>query len=89
GDARETLEPALDYYQQQSKAGARGTTFNHDYAYALYVSAISRTDDAAGRRLRTADLDQAAKLIAGTSAEAQRLASMRYLSGLIAASRTQ
>ncbi len=87
-EARKVLQPALDYYRQQLKAGAKGTTFRHDYAYALYVSAIAQPADAAGRRQRNFDLDQASKLIAGASAEARRLTIMRYLAGLIAAART-
>lgn len=86
-EARKTLQPALDYYQQQFKAGASGTTFRADYAHALYVSAIARSADAAGAMQRKADLDEAAKLIAGMSDEAQRLTTTRYVSGLIAAAR--
>jgi tetratricopeptide (TPR) repeat protein len=84
-EARKTLQPALDYYQQQIKAGASGTTFRADYAHALYVSAIAQTADATGRKRRKADLEEAAKLIAGMSDEAQRLTTTRYVSGLIAA----
>ncbi|MBU6510111.1 MAG: hypothetical protein KGQ73_08015 [Gammaproteobacteria bacterium] len=84
-EARTALQPALDYYRQELKAGASGTTFRHDYAYALYVSAIAAPADAAGREQRNADLDQAAKLITGASAQAQKMFLFRYLSGQIAA----
>ncbi|MGH8152675.1 MAG: hypothetical protein ACREPF_08080 [Rhodanobacteraceae bacterium] len=87
-DAREVLQPALAYYAGEQQAGATGTTFRHDYAYALYVSALTAPKDAAGAKQRKADLDQAAKLIAGASAEAQRMAEFRYVSGLIAAARS-
>jgi tetratricopeptide (TPR) repeat protein len=82
--AQKALQPALAYYEGEQKAGAHGTTFRHDYAYALYVRAIASSADAAGQAQRKADLDQAAKLIAGTSAEAQKLSGMRQVSGLIA-----
>lgn len=88
-EARKTLQPALDYFRQELKAGATGTYFRLDYAYALYVSAISQADDAAGAKQRKADLDAAAGQIAGASAEAQKLADIRYVSGLIAAARTK
>ncbi|MHB8405599.1 MAG: nSTAND1 domain-containing NTPase [Gammaproteobacteria bacterium] len=86
-EARNVLQPALDYYRQQFKTGASGTTFRHDYAYALYVSAIAQPESAAGRRQRRTGLAEALRLLAGASAEAQRLTPMRYLAGLIAAAR--
>ncbi|WIG54773.1 MAG: hypothetical protein OJF61_000559 [Rhodanobacteraceae bacterium] len=86
-EARKTLQPALAYYAGEQKAGAAGTTFRHDYAYALYVSAISQPDDANGRKQRDAALTEAAAQIAGASAEAQKLADMRRLSDLIAKAR--
>lgn len=86
-EAQKTLQPALDYYEQQFKAGAKSTDFRSDYAYALYVAAIAAPADAAGRKQRNADLDQAAKLIAGASAQAQKMFQFRYLSGQIAAAR--
>jgi hypothetical protein len=87
-EAQKTLQPALAYYREQLHAGANGTRFRHDYAYALYVSAIAQSTDAAGAKQRKAELAAAAAQIAGASAEAQRLADMRYVSGLIAAART-
>ena len=83
-EAQKALQTVLAYYAGEQKARADGTTFRRDYAYALYVSAISAPNDAAGRKQRAADLDQASKLIAGASAEAQKLADMRHVSGLIA-----
>ncbi len=82
-EANKVLQPALTYYREQQQAGAHGTHFRHDFAYALYVSAISAPADAAGRRQRKADLDDADKQIAGASAEAQKLASLRHVGGLI------
>ncbi|MES2404682.1 MAG: hypothetical protein V4567_10160 [Pseudomonadota bacterium] len=86
-EARKLLQPALAYYIAEQKAGATGTTFRHDYAYALYVSAISQPGDANGRKQRDAALTEAAAQIAGASAEAQKLADMRRLSDLIAKGR--
>ncbi|MGH8378197.1 MAG: hypothetical protein ACRER7_04510, partial [Gammaproteobacteria bacterium] len=86
-EARNVLQPALDYYQQQFKAGASDTDFRHDYAYALYVSAIAAPKDAAGAKQRRVDLEEAAKLITGMSADARRLTTTRYVAGLIAHAR--
>ncbi|MGH8126271.1 MAG: hypothetical protein ACREPK_10560 [Rhodanobacteraceae bacterium] len=86
-EALKVLQPALAYYADQQKAGAQDTTFRHDYAYALYVDAIAQPTGAAGSKQRNADLDQAAKLIAGASTEAQRMAEFRYISGQIATAR--
>jgi tetratricopeptide (TPR) repeat protein len=86
-EAQKTLQPAFAYYQEQQQAGAQGITFRHDYAYALYVSAISSAADADGREKRRTALDEAATLIAGASAEAQQLSEMREVTGLIAAAR--
>jgi tetratricopeptide (TPR) repeat protein len=82
-EARTTLQPALAYYQQEQQAGEGGTSFRADYAYALYVSALASEPG-----LRETALNDAAALIAGASAQAQALADMRVLSGLIAAART-
>lgn len=86
-EAQRTLQPALAYYAAEQKAGANGTTFRHDYAYALYVSAISQPGDANGHKQRDAALTEAAAQIAGASAEAQKLSDMRRLSDLITKAR--
>jgi hypothetical protein len=85
GEALTALQPALAYYREQLQAGAHGTNFRRDFAYALYVSAIAAPADAAGQKQRRSDLDEAGKLIAGASTEAQKLADLRHVSGLIAA----
>jgi hypothetical protein len=87
-EAKRILQPALAYYTSEQKAGADGTTFRHDYAYALYVSAIAEPNDAAATRQREAALNQSAALIGGASPEAQKMADMRRVSGLISAART-
>jgi tetratricopeptide (TPR) repeat protein len=86
-EARTILEPALAYYGREQKAGASGTTFRRDHAYALYVSALAQPADAAGRARRSADLAEAAKVLGGASAEAMQLAEMRELAGWIATAR--
>ena len=48
-EARETLRPALEHCQRAQKAGATGLTYRRDCAYALYVSSLTESDDAAGR----------------------------------------
>jgi tetratricopeptide (TPR) repeat protein len=88
GGARAALQPALDWYRKQLAAGAYETQFRQDFAYALYVDAIAQQSDPAGRKQRAADLDQAGKLIAGASADAQKMADMKYTAGLIAKART-
>jgi hypothetical protein len=86
-EARSIIAPALAYYEREQKAGAKGTTFRRDYAYALYVSALAQADDSGGRAKRDADLGEAAKVLGGVSAEARQLADFRELAGWIAAAR--
>jgi hypothetical protein len=87
-EAQKVLQPALAWYEGEQKAGAKGTTFRHDFAYALYVDSLIAPAGAAGNKQRDADLEQAAKLIAGASAEAQQLVTMRRMSALIAKARS-
>jgi len=87
-EAQAVLQPAMAWYRQEQQAGATGTSFRHDYAYALYVDSLTAPAGATGSKQRDADLDQAAKLLAGASPEAQRLNSMRRVSGLVAKART-
>ncbi|HMB43469.1 MAG TPA: hypothetical protein VKM00_06255, partial [Luteimonas sp.] len=84
-EARTMLQPALAYYAREQEAGAKGTTFRGDYAYALYVSSLTEAADPAKRR---SALDQASALVAGASTEAQSLADMRELTRLIASGRS-
>jgi hypothetical protein len=87
-ETRSILQPALAHYEKEQQTGAHGTSFRRDYAYALYVDALARGADADGRAKRDAELGEAARLIAGTSPEVQRLSLVRELSDLIAAART-
>ncbi len=84
-EAREILQPALEHCRRAQKAGATGLTFRRDCAYALYVSALTESDDPAGQARRDAALSQATALVAGASAEAHRLADVREVNDLIAA----
>ncbi len=85
-DALVAVQPALDYYRSQEQAGAQEISFRYAYAYALYVSALAQPP---GQAQRGANLDAAAKLIDGASAEARELADMRELAGLIAAAQAK
>jgi hypothetical protein len=86
-ETRTILQPALAYYQKEQRGGAHGTSFRRDYAYALYVDALARGPDADSRAKRETGLAEAAKLIAGASAEVQKLSAVRELSDLIATAR--
>jgi hypothetical protein len=86
-EARAILQPALAYYQHEQDAGAHGTQFRRDSAYALYVNALTYTADI-DQPKREAALNAAATLIVGASAEAQNLADLREVADLIAAART-
>jgi hypothetical protein len=87
-EAQKVLQPVIAWYRQEQQAGATGTSFRYDYAYALYVDSLIAPAGAAGSKQRETDLDQAARLLAGASPEAQRLESMRRVSGLVAKPRT-
>jgi hypothetical protein len=78
------LESALDYYQKELLAGAKSTSFRRDYAYALYVSALSRPSTVAGRQQRAKDLAAADKQLKSMTEEAQNLATMHRLATWIA-----
>jgi len=86
-EARSTQESALTYYRQEQQAGARGTSFRYDFAYALYVSALARPANVEGHAQRNADLAEAAKMIDGASAEARRMATFRELTNWISSAR--
>ena len=84
-EAQAELTRALEYYGGEKQAGATNTPFRLEYAEALYASALARGADAAGRTARQRDLAEAAELLAGASAEVQRLSTTRELAGRIAA----
>jgi tetratricopeptide (TPR) repeat protein len=81
------VEPEIERYRAAQKGGAGGTTFQVDLANALFVSAISRPDDAAGRARKTADLAAAEKALAGLTPQARQLFDARDVVRRIAAAR--
>ncbi|MGH8865156.1 MAG: hypothetical protein ACREVZ_11040 [Burkholderiales bacterium] len=86
-EALAILEPALRYYRDEQRAGANDTSMRRDFASALYASALAYSADPDGRAKRDAALAEATRLIAGATAEARQLASMRDLVIWIAAAR--
>jgi hypothetical protein len=83
GEVQATLQPALAYYRRQQQDGAHDPQFRHDFAYALYVSAIAEPAHAQ----RDADLTEASAQIDGASGEAKGLADLREVASLIATAR--
>jgi hypothetical protein len=83
-EALALVQPILDGYRTEQKAGAGGTTFQRDLAYALYVSAIAQPGDVAGGSRRQAALAEAARAFDATSAEVKRLVDVRELESWIA-----
>jgi hypothetical protein len=80
-EALELLAPELRRYRAERAKGARDVDFQHDFAYALYVSALL-TDVP---RERDAALQEAELLLSELSREAQALFTVRRLKGRIAA----
>jgi hypothetical protein len=86
-EAREVLEPALEYFRERRAAGSAGTQFHLEYAEALYVSAIAQEADDAGRRARQQALAAATTELDRLSDEARQLLAARMLRERIAAAR--
>jgi tetratricopeptide (TPR) repeat protein len=86
-EAREVLEPALEYFRERRATGSAGTRFRLEYAEALYVSAIAQEDDAAGRRAREQALAAATAELDRLSDEARQLLAARMLRERIASAR--
>ena len=86
-EAREVLEPALDYFRARRAAGSAGTQFQLEYAEALYVSAIAQENDAAGGRVRQEALAAATSELDRLSDEARQLLAARMLHERIVAAR--
>ena len=87
-EARDALAPALEYYGREKKAGAAGTSFRLDYAYALLASALAQDSDAAGRAARQRALAAAESELAGASDEVRKLYRARDISARIASARS-
>jgi hypothetical protein len=83
-EAAAALAPALAYFRLEQERNAHGFFFRRAFAYALYVSALTRED--AGERAR--ELAEASRQLDALSAEARAMASVRELAALIAAART-
>jgi len=88
-DALTIVAPALEIYRELRTRDADGVDFRHDFAFALYVQALARADDADGLTQRRAGLDEAAALLDGLTDEAKQLHDQRELMGLIAGARTK
>jgi hypothetical protein len=86
-EAREVLEPALEYFRARRAVGGAGTQFHLEYAELLYVSAIAQDDDAAGRRAREQALAAATAELDRLSDEARQLRAARMLRERIAVAR--
>jgi tetratricopeptide (TPR) repeat protein len=86
-EAKATLAPALAVFRERTSSGAMGLDLRRSYAQALYVEALLQDDDAAGRKVREQSLAEASAVLAGASAEAREMRSMRELSAEIAALR--
>jgi hypothetical protein len=84
-EARTILRDDLVRYREEQERGARGVSFERDFAYALYVDAISQADDAAGQERRKSSLAAASRMLGRLSAEARQLTDVRELDGWIAA----
>ncbi len=80
-EAMELLAPELQRYRAVRAQGARDVDFQHDFAYALYVSALL----AEVPRERDALLREAERMLGELSQEAQDLFTVRRLKGRIAA----
>ncbi|MSU50426.1 MAG: hypothetical protein EXS37_15305 [Opitutus sp.] len=72
-EALTVVDPALRIYRDLRAKDADGVDFRQDFAFALYVQAMARADDADGRAQRRAALDEAATLLDGLSDEAKQL----------------
>jgi hypothetical protein len=82
-EAVAALAPALAYFRLEQERNAHGFFFRRAFAYALYVSALTREDG----RERAADLAEASKQLDAMSAEARDMSSVRDLAAQIAAAR--
>jgi hypothetical protein len=87
GEAQAALQPGLDLIRERTSSGTAGTGLRRSYAEALYVEASVQGGDPDGRKARQRALDEASAVLAGVSAEARQLRSMREVSEEITAAR--
>ncbi|MGL6224176.1 MAG: hypothetical protein ACRC6L_11390, partial [Steroidobacteraceae bacterium] len=83
-DARAITEVEVARYRDGLKSGARGLFFAKDFAYALYVDALSRP---AGDPRRSAQLAEALRQLDAMGDEVNRLGDIRELRNWIGAAR--
>jgi hypothetical protein len=83
-EARAITEVELPRYQGEAKGGAGGLAFAKDYAYALYVDALTRPS---GDPRRAANLAEALRQLDTMGAEANRLLDFRELRDQIGSAR--
>jgi hypothetical protein len=81
------VQPELERYLAEQKAGARGTTFERDLAYAYYVAALAQPADAEGGARRAANLAAAAAALGRMTGEARQLSDVSDLAALVQAAR--
>ena len=86
-EARATLQPALAVLKDRAGTGTTSLRLRQGLAEALYVAALAQGDDAAGLAEKRKLLDQASAMLAGASAEALQLRTLRELSEEIATAR--
>jgi hypothetical protein len=86
-EARATLEPALALLRDRARNGTILLGLRQALAEALHVDALAQADDPAGLAEKRRLLDEASALLAGASAEARQLRTLRELSGEIATAR--
>jgi len=86
-EVQATLEPTLAMLRGRVSTGTATLSLRQGCAEALYAAALAQGDDPAGRATRRRLLDEASALLAGVSAEARQLRSLRQLSDEIAAAR--
>jgi len=85
--ALELLGPVLDGYRAEQRAGAGGTSFQRDLAYALFVEAIAQPADATGRARRATALAAAQREFDALSSEVRQESDVRDLGAWIASAR--
>jgi hypothetical protein len=86
-EALELLGPVLDGYRAEQRAGAGGTSFQRDLAYALFVEAIAQPADATGRARRATALAAAQREFDALSSEVRQESDVRDLGAWIASAR--
>lgn len=82
-EAAEVLAPALEYLRGMRSVDTPSITIRGMYVEALYVSALTQADDAAGRRARREALDRASEELAQVSPEVRQLREARELAAWI------